>query len=118
MQATDPDYQDGEPPLPIGLDASVIVSPDTLRADRIPPGQRRTRKWPVLHAGGVPDVAPSSWDLRVWGEVEREVRWNWAEFHSLPRVQVFSDFHCVTHWSRLGNLWEGVSVREIMGQAP
>ncbi len=29
-------------------------------------------------------------------------------------MKVFSDFHCVTHWSRLGNVWEGVSTRKLM----
>jgi DMSO/TMAO reductase YedYZ molybdopterin-dependent catalytic subunit len=118
MQAPDPDYQAEDAPIPDGVDADVIVSPDTRRGVRIPPGQRRTRKWPVLHAGRVPEVDTSQWDLRVSGLVEREARWNWDEFHALPRVRVFSDFHCVTHWSRLGNLWEGVSVREVMRHAP
>jgi DMSO/TMAO reductase YedYZ molybdopterin-dependent catalytic subunit len=36
-----------------------------------------------------------------------------AEFSALPRVKVFADFHCVTRWSRLGNLWEGVSTAEL-----
>jgi DMSO/TMAO reductase YedYZ molybdopterin-dependent catalytic subunit len=29
-------------------------------------------------------------------------------------VKIFADFHCVTRWSRLGNLWEGVSVRHLL----
>jgi len=45
------------------------------------------------------------------------MEWNWGEFKALPRVQVFSDFHCVTRWSRLGNLWEGVSARELLRRA-
>ena len=32
----------------------------------------------------------------------------------LERVKVFADFHCVTHWSRLGNVWEGVSTRNLL----
>lgn len=32
-------------------------------------------------------------------------------------MKVFADFHCVTRWSRLGNLWEGVSVRELVDRA-
>jgi len=30
---------------------------------------------------------------------------------------VFSDFHCVTAWSRLGNLWEGPSTRDLLAMA-
>jgi len=29
-------------------------------------------------------------------------------------VKVYSDFHCVTQWSRLDNIWEGVSTRTLM----
>ena len=33
---------------------------------RLPPGQYLTEKWPVLHAGGVPDTDLATWDFRVW----------------------------------------------------
>lgn len=47
------------------------------------------------------------------GLVERPLSLNWSEYQALLRVQVFADFHCVTRWSRLGNVWEGDSVHEI-----
>src|SRR5947209_3766705 len=106
--------QGDRPPSADGLPAGVIVSPDTQRRDRIPPGQSRTRKWPVLDASGPPAIDPSAWRFRIGGLVGKEVEWNWDAFVNLPRVQVFSDFHCVTRWSRLGNLWEGVSTRELV----
>ncbi len=37
-------------------DMPTIISPDTRRKNRIPPGQRLTNKWPVLHHGAVPDI--------------------------------------------------------------
>lgn len=97
-----------------GLPKGVIVSPDTLRPQRLPPGQTRTRKWPVLDAFGPPQIEMASWRLQVGGLVHRPSQWTWEEFLALPRVRVFSDFHCVTRWSRLGNLWEGVSTRQIL----
>jgi DMSO/TMAO reductase YedYZ molybdopterin-dependent catalytic subunit len=57
------------------------------------------------------------WRLKIYGMVGEAVEWDWREFTQLPRVRVFSDFHCVTRWSRLGNLWEGVSTREIMARS-
>lgn len=39
--------------------------------------------------------------------------WTWSDFQALPRVKVFGDFHCVTQWSQLDNMWEGVATREI-----
>ena len=113
----DPKYQPGDPPSSDSVDPGVIVSPDTRRANRVPPGQSRTRKWPVLHAHDVPHVPLDRWKLEIDGLVERPLSFTWDEFRALPRVKVFSDFHCVTRWSRLGNLWEGVHVREIMSRA-
>lgn len=110
----DPKYQEGDPKKPNGLPDDVIISEDTHRENRIPPGQSRTRKWPVLHATTVPTVTKETWKLEVNGLVENELSLNWDEFQKLPRVKVFADFHCVTQWSRLGNLWEGVSVQEIV----
>ncbi len=101
---------------PAGLPADVIVSSDTRRSGRIPPGQSRTRKWPVLDASGPPAIDQAGWKLRMSGLVEKEVSWNWEEFVKLPHVKVFADFHCVTRWSRLGNLWEGVSTRTLLEQ--
>jgi DMSO/TMAO reductase YedYZ molybdopterin-dependent catalytic subunit len=107
-------YQSVEIPRPEGLPEGVIVSPDTRRGQRIPPGQSRTRKWPVLDASGPPVKAPAAWEIEFSGLVRRPGRLSEAEFAALPRVRVFSDFHCVTRWSRLGNLWAGVSTRTLV----
>src|SRR5262245_50600364 len=114
---TDPKYQTGEPPAPDQQPADVIISPDTRRTSRIPPGQSRTRKWPVLDAFGTPQVDPSNWRLKIFGLVQRPLVFTLSEFQALPRVKVFADFHCVTKWSRLGNVWEGVSTRELLNRA-
>jgi DMSO/TMAO reductase YedYZ molybdopterin-dependent catalytic subunit len=45
--------------------------------------------------------------------IEKERALNYKEFSSLPKIEVFSDIHCVTGWSRLDNMWEGVGSREI-----
>lgn len=101
-------------PSPDSLPAGVIVSPDTRRADRIPPSQSRTKKWPVLDAAGPPPNTNNIGTLSVRGLVAQPVTWSWEQIQTLPRVRVFADFHCVTRWSRLGNLWEGVSTRTII----
>lgn len=111
----DPDKTQGEAILAAdAVPPGVIVSPDTRRAQRIPPGQSRTRKWPVLDASGAPRIDMASWKLRVFGLVNQPRQWNWEDFQKLPRVKVFADFHCVTRWSRLGNIWEGVSARALL----
>jgi DMSO/TMAO reductase YedYZ molybdopterin-dependent catalytic subunit len=96
--------------------SDVIRSSDTLRAERLPPRQVLTRKWPVLHAGEVPPFDPATWDLTIFPIplVDRIVRFTWPDFLALPRVKVFADMHCVTRWSKLDNLWDGVPTRELL----
>jgi DMSO/TMAO reductase YedYZ molybdopterin-dependent catalytic subunit len=57
----------------------------------------------------VPKVDVSQWRFRIFGLVDKERNLDFNEFMGLPMVKVFSDIHCVTTWSRLDNLWEGVS---------
>jgi len=71
----------------------------------------------VLDASGPPQIDLAKWRFRLGGLVSRRAEWNWEGFQALPRVRVFADFHCVTRWSRLGNLWEGVSTRELLERA-
>lgn len=100
------------------------ISPETLdrrreeeriRSEgRLPPGQSLTVKFPVLHYGDVPKFQPLTWDLRVWGQVEKNAIWDWEDFNQLPRTQVRMDIHCVTRWSKADTLWEGVSLRTLV----
>ncbi len=115
--ADDPKTQPPEVAAPETVPPGVIVSPDTRRPNRVPPGQSRTRKWPVLDASGPPVIDLARWRLRLEGLVAKPVEWRWEEFEKLPRIKVFADFHCVTRWSRLGNTWEGVSTRELLSRA-
>ena len=83
---------------------------------RLPPGQALTNRFPVLHYGPVPRFNPSTWNLRVFGEVEEEVVWTWDEFNKLPRTSVKMDIHCVTRWSKFDTEWEGVSMKTLVDQ--
>jgi len=85
----------------------LIVSPDTKRANRVPPGQHLVKDWPVLHYGKVHEVPADGWKFEITGEVEKPLTLGYAEFSALPKVRVFSDIHCVTTWSKLDNTWEG-----------
>lgn len=85
-------------------------------AQRLPPGQSLTQKFPVLHYGSVPRINLADWSFRIFGEVAEEKRWTWAEFNQLPRTQVTLDLHCVTRWSKFDTVWEGVSVKTLVEQ--
>ena len=84
------------------------------REGRLPPGQSLTQKFPVLHYGPIPTFNPATWDFRIWGDVEKDVRWTWDEFQKLPRTRLVMDIHCVTRWSKFDTVWEGVSVRTLI----
>jgi DMSO/TMAO reductase YedYZ molybdopterin-dependent catalytic subunit len=80
----------------------------------VPPGQRVVDGWPVLTYGAVPRIDLEAWQFRIWGEVEDEVIFSWEEFMALPKTTLTADTHCVTGWSKLENVWEGVAFREVM----
>jgi DMSO/TMAO reductase YedYZ molybdopterin-dependent catalytic subunit len=80
---------------------------------RLPPGQYLTEKWPVLHAGDVPDVDVSIWRLTVGGEVESPLTLSYEELLALPATEVNTDIHCVTRWSRFDAAFKGVHWREL-----
>ena len=82
--------------------------------DRLPPGQVITEKWPILTYGETPRVDLARWTFRCFGKVAKDTSWSWSELLALPRIEVVSDIHCVTRWSRFDNRWEGVSAREIL----
>jgi DMSO/TMAO reductase YedYZ molybdopterin-dependent catalytic subunit len=87
-------------------------------ADRIPPGQVLTEKFPVLHFGRVPEYGDlSAWTFRVFGQVEQPLSLTWAEVRALPTTEVTLDIHCVTRWSKLDTTWEGVPFSHIVEAA-
>ncbi len=99
-------------------------SPDVARAptqvedpDRVPPGQRLTPGWPVLHVGTVPDLAPEEVRVIVTGRVRERQVLSLAQLQALPTTTVVRDLHCVTRWTRLDNTWTGVAVHEVLDLA-
>src|SRR5437879_3869176 len=80
---------------------------------RLPPGQYLTEKWPVLHAGTVPDTDLATWDFKVFGEVEEPVTFTYDELKALPHTEITVDIHCVTRWSRFDTRFKGVHWREL-----
>jgi DMSO/TMAO reductase YedYZ molybdopterin-dependent catalytic subunit len=82
---------------------------------KLPVGQTATEKFPVLTYGETPRIDLASWRFRVFGLVD-EREWTWNEFLQLPQTSLRADFHCVTHWSRFDDLWEGVLVRDLVSR--
>ncbi|HEY3366150.1 MAG TPA: sulfite oxidase-like oxidoreductase [Symbiobacteriaceae bacterium] len=93
------------------------MPPDNQTGERVPPGQVLTADWPVLHYGNVPRVDLATWRFKVFGLVAEEVSLTYDQFQSLPHTTVNCDIHCVTHWSRLSNTFEGVRIRDVLSLA-
>lgn len=90
---------------------------DPAIAERIPPGQYLTEKFPVLHYGSTPRTDLATWDFKVFGLVDSPFTITWDRFTELPRKQVLTDIHCVTRWSKLDTVWEGVAIQTILEMA-
>jgi DMSO/TMAO reductase YedYZ molybdopterin-dependent catalytic subunit len=82
--------------------------------DRLPPGQRLVKDWPVLDLGVQPDVPARKFRLDIDGMVRRPISMTLDEFMALPQSESVSDMHCVTQWSRYDNRWKGVSARTLL----
>lgn len=82
--------------------------------DRLPPGQRLVRDWPVLDLGIQPIIDERRFKLEIDGTVRRPITLKLADFMALPMVEQVSDMHCVTQWSRYDNRWQGVAARTLI----
>jgi DMSO/TMAO reductase YedYZ molybdopterin-dependent catalytic subunit len=92
--------------------------PEGVDPSRIPPGQTLTApdRWPLLHFGPVPKTDIAKWDFNVFGAVENPLRLDYGELRALPAKDVVADIHCVTGWSRLGDRWTGVPIKDILAR--
>ena len=117
----DEKYQVGEPPRPPD-DSAVIISPDTYRENRIPPGQSRTRRWPVLDAYGAPQIDVANWRLELFGAVEKTIAFTWNEFlfaliltgQKTPVITVVM----AQFVSEMGLQWNLMSATAVMALVP
>ncbi|MCZ4246434.1 sulfite oxidase-like oxidoreductase [Bacillus amyloliquefaciens] len=90
----------------------------TRQSDRIPPNQNVTTKFPVLHAGNVPYYEDmSKWNLQVYGLVDRPMLLSFEDIKAFPKAELKNDIHCVTGWSRLDNVWQGIRAKDIAEKA-
>jgi len=84
--------------------------------DRVPPGQYVTADFPVLSAGPTPVVSADEWRFTVTDRDGADRSWTWKEFEALPSEKMTVDIHCVTKWSKLDAVWEGVSVDVLLAE--
>ncbi|MCK4666041.1 molybdopterin-dependent oxidoreductase [Candidatus Dependentiae bacterium] len=92
-----------------------IISPDTKKENRIPPGQfeSRAKKWPTLNIEKPPEFNIEEWRLTIDGLVRKKIELNYNELKNLGLTEIYADFHCVTSFSILNCTWVGVQALEI-----
>lgn len=85
--------------------------------DRIPPGQSLTDDFPVLSAGPTPRIRTEDWSFTLKAGPKPVIKWDWAEFNTLPQTKFTRDIHCVTAWSKLDTRWQGVLIDDVLAEA-
>jgi DMSO/TMAO reductase YedYZ molybdopterin-dependent catalytic subunit len=81
---------------------------------RLPPGQYLVDDFPVLSAGPTPHTPLDEWTFSIEGGIGTLKSWTWDEFRALPSGEIRADIHCVTKWSKLDTVWQGVSIDELL----
>ena len=82
---------------------------------RLPPGQYNAgAEWPVLAEEPTPRLDTETWSFAVKGLVQTPTTWTWEQIRALPESSYTGDIHCVTHWSKLGMTFTGVSVDTLL----
>jgi DMSO/TMAO reductase YedYZ molybdopterin-dependent catalytic subunit len=59
-------------------------------------------------------VPLEQWELTIDDGKTPLRRWNWKASLELPAENINADIHCVTRWSKLGTMWEGVSLDTLL----
>lgn len=89
-----------------------------MSTSRLPPGQQLAApgKWPLV-GERLPAPSPSLWTLEVAGLVEAPLFLTIDQLKSLPSIEITTDIHCVTRWTRLDMRFRGVLLSEILAHA-
>lgn len=83
----------------------------------VPPGQRLTDGFPVLHVGDVPHIDPKTYALTFKGLVENPFSITYDALRALPSTEYRGDIHCVTRWSKQNTYWRGTLFRTLVERA-
>jgi len=99
-----------------------LPAPETLalaaqmRSDgrpRIPPGQMAVKR--LQYMGGIEGKASrQNWQLHLHGVVENPTTLTFQKLLELEQIDLSCDVHCVTGWTLLDSLWQGVRLNTII----
>jgi DMSO/TMAO reductase YedYZ molybdopterin-dependent catalytic subunit len=99
---------------------SMSAQFDARRA--LPPGQRPAEQWRIVHYGPVPRRKVNvRWDITIFGATAsgEEVTFDLAALAaSGARQKVRADLHCVSGFSVMDLLWEGIPTSALLSMVP
>ena len=97
--------------------ATAGSSPSGASTPTAPPGQYHTERFPVLHVGDVPTSDLGEWTRRLRSRrAPLTSRWTSCG-RSASAIELITDIHCVTKWSKFDTVWNGVRVRDLFDRA-
>lgn len=90
--------------------AQVFQGRKSESVNGLPPGQRLVQKMIAMPpiVSEYPHIDVSDYKLRVYGEVEYPLEFDFAELSAMGVKDRVVDFHCVTRWSKLNQDFSGV----------
>ena len=89
-------------------------NPNNEERPRLPPGQRITKKFPVLQKGRVAHIDRVNYKLEIEGEVENPIEFTLEDLQKIQDKEIIADIHCVTSWSKFDTKWGGISFDKLM----
>ena len=97
-----------------GLDSALapIRSIDPTGLSNLVPGTGGWRYYSVT--AHQPDISVEQYRLRVFGMVDNETTFSYADLGALPQTHWTRDFQCVTGWRVTGVQWQGVHLNDLL----
>lgn len=121
VRSTGFDPEPGNPTLVHHKERIAAAAPPPQQApqegSRLPPGQSKVCKLPVMDIGTRPLIATKDWTLTWGGLCDSPGKLDWGGFNRLGLEDRVNDIHCVTGWSRMDNRWRGVPFQAFVNLA-
>ncbi|WP_243637317.1 sulfite oxidase-like oxidoreductase [Aeropyrum pernix] len=99
------------------LELVMLRRPSGQVGDKMPYGQKTVPKFIIYAAEGLQKVDTKGWRLGIEGNVEKPLSLAYSDLLELASDRGRFDFHCVTGWSVMGRVWEGISLKHLIHMA-
>jgi len=83
------------------------------KKSRLPPGQHKIERFPVLQKGGIAHINREKYKLKIEGEIEHQRTFSLEDLKKLEDLKTVEDIHCVTSWSKFNTIWSGISFKKL-----